>query len=106
MWTHAGVGVAAGYIPTVPRPGVTRWSVLCATVDFVRLEPGQVVQTPPTQTGSAGQPTMYTVVPGDTLSGIAQRFHVAGGWQALYQRNRDKIADPNLIFPGQVLVIR
>ena len=46
----------------------------------------------------------YTVRPGDTLSGIAARLHVAGGWPALYERNRAVIGpDPDLIRPGQVL---
>jgi cell wall-associated NlpC family hydrolase len=45
----------------------------------------------------------YTVRPGDTLSVVADRLGVDGGWQALYAANRDKVRDPNLIFPGQVL---
>lgn len=48
----------------------------------------------------------YTVVRGDTLSGIASRFGVAGGWSALYAANRAVIGgNPNLIYPGQTLVI-
>ena len=44
--------------------------------------------------------------PGDTLSGIAARFAVRGGWQALYAANRPLIgSDPNLIRPGTVLVL-
>ncbi|MET8311449.1 transglycosylase family protein [Micromonospora sp. NPDC005173] len=46
----------------------------------------------------------YLVKPGDTLSEIAQTHRVAGGWQALYEGNRQLIgADPGLIFPGQRL---
>ncbi|WUK17066.1 LysM peptidoglycan-binding domain-containing protein [Kitasatospora sp. NBC_00374] len=42
--------------------------------------------------------------PGDTLSGIADARHLAGGWQQLYQANQAVIgADPDLIEPGQVL---
>jgi pimeloyl-ACP methyl ester carboxylesterase len=52
------------------------------------------------------QLTMYTVVWGDNLSDIAQRFHVAGGWQALYQLNNDIIgSNPDLIQPGWHLFI-
>lgn len=43
----------------------------------------------------------YTVVPGDWLSKIAAEFGVA--WQQVYEVNADQIADPNLIYPGQVL---
>lgn len=45
----------------------------------------------------------YVVRSGDTLSEIAAAHHVAGGWQALYQRNRDVLSNPDLIFPGQRL---
>ena len=52
-------------------------------------------------------PPKYTVRAGDTLSAIATRLHVAGGWQALYQLNRAVIGDnPNVIKPGMVLRIR
>ena len=44
----------------------------------------------------------YTVVSGDTLSGIADNYGVS--WQDLYAANKDVIGDnPNLIIPGQVL---
>ncbi|MER7673547.1 transglycosylase family protein [Kitasatospora sp. NPDC096128] len=46
----------------------------------------------------------YTVRDGDTLSGIATTQGVSGGWQALYDGNRDTVGgNPNLIMPGQVL---
>jgi nucleoid-associated protein YgaU len=45
----------------------------------------------------------YTVVAGDTLSKIATTQNVVGGWQALYEKNKQFIGDPNLIVPGQTL---
>jgi LysM repeat protein len=113
-WTHAGVGVAAGYVPaspadiedarsqgtTIPSGGLMR--VICVTVDFVI--PSRVIQAPKEATQPTQQ-TRYTVVSGDTLSSIALRFKVSGGWQELYRRNSGTIADPNHIYPGQVLVI-
>lgn len=48
----------------------------------------------------------YTVQRGDTLYGISQRYWGNGKyWPALYQANRSKISDPNLIYAGQVLTI-
>src|SRR5881275_78677 len=48
----------------------------------------------------------YAVRPGDTLSGIAARFAVRGGWPALYAANRPRIGpDPDVIRPGTVLVL-
>ena len=47
----------------------------------------------------------YQVVAGDTLSLIAARLGVPGGYQAIADANVDVIYDVNLIFPGQVLTI-
>lgn len=54
----------------------------------------------------AGLP--YTVVPGDTLSGIAkQAYGRASKWRDIYAANQSNLrsGDPNLIFPGEVLNI-
>ncbi|WP_405825160.1 transglycosylase family protein [Streptomyces sp. NBC_00838] len=48
----------------------------------------------------------YTVSGGDSLSGIAAAQELRGGWQRLYEENRKVIGgDPDLIFPGQKLVL-
>ena len=48
----------------------------------------------------------YTVVPGDTLSGIARaKYGDASLYGRIFDANRDEISDPNLIFVGQVLRI-
>ncbi len=52
-------------------------------------------------TSSPGAQRTYTVQPGDTLSAIAERFGVTVA--AIVEANG--IEDPNLIFPGQELVI-
>jgi uncharacterized protein YidB (DUF937 family) len=53
---------------------------------------------------SAGQ--TYTVLSGDNLSKIARHFYGnANDWQKIYDANRDKISNPDLIHPGQVLRI-
>jgi LysM repeat protein len=48
----------------------------------------------------------YTVVAGDSLSKIATAQNVAGGWQALFEKNKQYIGDPNLIVPGQKLATK
>ncbi|WP_406860030.1 transglycosylase family protein [Streptomyces sp. HUAS MG47] len=48
----------------------------------------------------------HVVQPGDTLSSIARRFRIKGGWQALYEANRKLIgADPNRLRIGLMLRI-
>jgi murein DD-endopeptidase MepM/ murein hydrolase activator NlpD len=52
----------------------------------------------------AGRAETYTVVRGDTLSGIAEEQRVRGGWQRLYAANHATVGDdPDLILPGQRL---
>lgn len=45
----------------------------------------------------------YTIESGDTLSKIADKEDVDGGWKALYHANEDTIDDPELIFEGDSL---
>lgn len=45
----------------------------------------------------------YKVVKGDTLSSIAEKHHVKGGWQKLFKLNHDIVDDADFIFPGQQL---
>jgi resuscitation-promoting factor RpfA len=54
-------------------------------------------------TGSRGS---YVVRSGDTLSKIAARKHVRGGWKALYTKNASRLhGNPNRIYVGQRLVL-
>lgn len=54
---------------------------------------------PPTQ-------RTYTVVSGDCLWNIAVKYYGDGSkFPVIHNANKDKINNPNLIFPGQVLVI-
>jgi nucleoid-associated protein YgaU len=71
-----------------------------AKADFSDVRSGSS-STAPTSP-SAG--TTYTVVAGDSLSKIAKRVYGdASKWHRIYEANRDKIQNPDLIHPGQVL---
>ncbi|HVE59260.1 MAG TPA: LysM peptidoglycan-binding domain-containing protein [Pyrinomonadaceae bacterium] len=45
----------------------------------------------------------YTVQSGDNLSKIGSKYGVS--WQKIYEANRDKLNDPDKIYPGQELTI-
>ncbi|MEO8221133.1 MAG: LysM domain-containing protein, partial [Specibacter sp.] len=45
----------------------------------------------------------YTIQSGDTLSIIADKLGIEGGWETLYQANADTVIHPDLIFTGAVL---
>jgi len=52
------------------------------------------------------QTRSYTVKAGDTLSKIAKaHYGDANQYTKIFEANRDKLKDPDKIFPGQVLVI-
>ena len=70
------------------------------TPDFSDVEGGS------SSTASAGQGRTVTVKAGDSLSKIAKReFGDANKWPAIFEANRDKIKNPDLIHPGQVLAL-
>jgi nucleoid-associated protein YgaU len=53
-------------------------------------------------------PYSYTVKEGENLWQIARYWEVYGegkSWTEIYEANKDKIKDPNLIYPGQELDI-
>ncbi|MEV8230430.1 LysM peptidoglycan-binding domain-containing M23 family metallopeptidase [Streptomyces sp. NPDC079167] len=51
-------------------------------------------------------PKTYSVVSGDYLAKIAGEQKIKGGWQKLYQDNRDVVGeDPGLILPGMKLTL-
>ena len=59
---------------------------------------------PPATTAPA--PVTVTVQPGFTLWGIAQERYGDGVlYVQVFEANRDKIRDPDLIYPGQVLSV-
>ncbi|MFD3327150.1 transglycosylase family protein [Streptomyces sp. NPDC058701] len=54
-------------------------------------------QAPKTGNGS------YEVKSGDTLGTIAEANNVQGGWEKVFELNKDIVSDADLIFPGQKL---
>ncbi|MDH6434991.1 LysM repeat protein [Streptomyces sp. SAI-144] len=48
----------------------------------------------------------YKVVKGDTLSSIAEKHKVKGGWQKLFKLNKDIVTDADFIYPGQQLHLK
>ena len=70
-----------------------------ATPDFSDVQGGS------SSTAPAAAKTV-TVKEGDSLSKIAKReLGDANKWHAIYDLNKDKIKNPDLIHPGQVLTL-
>ncbi|MGW7615884.1 LysM peptidoglycan-binding domain-containing protein [Streptomyces antimycoticus] len=92
---------ASAATPSSPAPAVT--TVTHSTAQPLLIVPKAVPEPPAKAQPQAGS---YTVVHGDTLSAIAGTENVAGGWERLYEINRQVIgADPDVIRPGQRLTL-
>jgi LysM repeat protein len=57
----------------------------------------------PANTAPAVSGNTVTVKAGDTLSELALKLGVKGGWKALYAANTNLVKNPDLIYVGQVL---
>jgi LysM repeat protein len=73
--------------------------------------PAQTQKTQKTVTTPTGKKVKkgdgeYKVVKGDTLSSIATEHKVEGGWEKLFELNKDIVTDANLIYPGQQLHLK
>ena len=70
------------------------------TADFSDVSSGS------SSTASSGRAQTYTVKSGDSLSKIAKSVYGdANKWHQIYEANRDKIKNPDLIHPGQEFTI-
>ena len=79
---------------------LTSYTVRPATV---RVAPKPAAKRVVTKAAPAHSTRTYTVRSGDTLSKIAARYHVPGGWPAIARLNH--LRNPNLIYVGQRLAI-
>lgn len=99
----------------VVRPGVDSYSL--KSVKEWQAEPTNEGETPSEVPANEEPPAnvpaeeaeavrSYMVVSGDNLYKIAQKTLKDGArWREIYNLNKGKIANPNLIYPGQVIVL-
>lgn len=87
-----------------------QWRKSITTLAFVlvsALSAGALAQAPQSPLAlKPDAPDRYTVVPGDTLWSIAQRFTDSPWrWPELWNLNKDEIKNPHKIYPGNVIVL-
>jgi cell wall-associated NlpC family hydrolase len=100
---NGGVGFstlhrAGGTIAGVVRPS---GPAVASSPRRSPLRPAAPKVTPKAAPSFPVSKNRHTVVQGEWLSSIAK--HYGTTWQTLYALNRDRIKNPDLIYPGQVL---
>ena len=86
-------------------PGKPDFSDVTGGSSTTPVPPSPASDKATSSTAPAAEQT-YTVVSGDSLSKIAKKFYGnANAWDRIFQAYRDKISNPDLIRPGQVLRI-
>jgi hypothetical protein len=100
-------GGATGAVQAAPVQAAPVQSapVQAAPVQSAPLQSASVTQAPAGKhaTAIALSGETYTLQAGDTLSKVAEKLGIEGGWQRLADANLDTIANPNLVFAGQVI---
>ncbi|MEU6234988.1 transglycosylase family protein [Kitasatospora sp. NPDC047058] len=87
--------------PAQPRPHSPATSTLGTDDASAADEPSTSAED-----RDADSPGTWTVRAGDTLDGIAQASGTPGGWPTLHTLNHETIGDdPDLLLPGQVLIL-
>jgi len=101
-WSVLIIGVAVGLRASV-RPAQANTRTAGSSTEVILTS---TLSAAPAAAAAPSPSTRYVVQDGDTLSSIAARFAVRGGWPALYAANRPVISpDPNVIHSGTVLVL-
>ncbi|MFC9704527.1 peptidoglycan DD-metalloendopeptidase family protein [Streptomyces sp. NPDC056943] len=106
----AGTGGAVVALPLLGATGAhaaeqAAPAAVPAQAAAAQVKAPAALQAAPTAAAKAA-PKTYSVVSGDYLSKIATEHHLAGGWQKLYQDNRQVVGEnPSLILPGMKLTL-
>jgi resuscitation-promoting factor RpfA len=102
---HNGAGATAAKAPA-KAPGKASAPAAAKSTPKAAAKDAAPRQAAPKPASAPQNGADYTVRPGDTLSGIAASHGVQGGWTVIFNRNRNIISDPDLIYPGQQLDLR
>ncbi|MEU3688591.1 LysM peptidoglycan-binding domain-containing protein [Streptomyces narbonensis] len=103
----AGTGGVALALPLVIPATAGAETVSAAPKAVAQSFAAQPAAAPAATPSAPAAARTYTVVSGDSLSLIAQKKGIQGGWKSLYRVNKSTVGDnPSLIHPGLELTIR
>ena len=99
----APVAAQAAEVAPVAQAPVVEAPAQQAPVEVTAPVAQAPVEQAPAFANVAATAEIYTIESGDTLSTIADKLGIQGGWETLYQANVDTVIHPDLIFTGAVL---
>src|SRR5688572_29974574 len=107
---QSGISTSPGRQPPIGGFMQQQWRKSITTLAFVLFSAasaGALAQAPQSPLAmKPDAPDRYTVVQGDTLWSIAQRFTDSPWrWPELWNMNKDDIKNPHRIYPGNVIVL-
>jgi LysM repeat protein len=105
--TPDAIAASGAHKPTAPTAGHDGQPQQSATATLEAFQTRSItVAIASKARHAAAKNTYYKVRSGDTLSGIAEHFyHRANDWQWLYHENAKTVSNPDLIYPGQTLLV-
>jgi nucleoid-associated protein YgaU len=99
----SGGGGAAVAPQSATTPKRTAAVSTPASVPARQIAPKAAVPAPRHVAPVAVSGQTYTIRSGETLSTIAEKLNIAGGWHSLADANTATISNPDRVYPGQVL---
>ena len=109
LWGNQGnfpKGYAARKVPAPVEETVEE--IIYPEVEIIEEEPIVIMEEEMPQPRKKELPATYKVKKGDCLWFIAGYPEIYGNplmWPKIYEANRDKIKDPDLIYPNQIFII-
>ncbi len=96
--------------PGMPVPDTSHPSVILPSAALLptpaEVIPSVSVEDNQPESTQEAEVSYYTVKPGDTLAGIAEKvYNDRTAWRRIYQANRDKLANPDALQVGQKIII-
>ena len=98
--TKSSGHATAASLPSDAGDGMTAGTLTTAARKKVKAAPKKATHKSRTTHGAS-----IIVHRGDTLSRLATKHHVHGGWKALYRANKSRLHNPNVLHVGQHLVL-